>query len=225
MDLDFHLFLLKFTKLARKCRLTSVGKNVIISGIVLKYDNDTRNESKIVVEKIDLILHPLRLRIMQSLGQESLTTQEIAERLPDAPVSSIYRHLKLLLEGGMVEVAATELVQGIQQKTYRLAQLPRLGPDDVADLDAGQHLSYFTSYLMSLLRDFANYLQAAEVETGKLDLLADRTGYTEAIFYATPAELETFQAELNAALIKVMGNERENGRFRRKIALISHPLR
>lgn len=205
--------------------LTSWQNFIIISCIIIKSNNDTRIKNKTIMEKADLVMHPLRLRIMQALSQGNLTTQAIAELLPDAAVSSIYRHLKLLLEGGMIEVAQTELVQGIQQKTYRLAQPPYLGPDDVAGMDAETHTHYFATYLMSLLRDFANYLQAAEAEAGALDLLADQTGYTEAIVYATPEEMETFRAEFRAALAKLAGNEGGNGRSRRKLALISHPLK
>jgi DNA-binding transcriptional ArsR family regulator len=206
-------------------RLTSWQNYIIISCIIIKNDNGTRIKNETVMEKVDLIMHPLRLRIMQALSRENLTTQAIAELLPDAAVSSIYRHLKLLLEGGMIEVAETELVQGIQQKTYRLAQSPHLGPEDVAGLNAETHVHYFATYLMSLLRDFANYLQAAEAEAGALDLLADQTGYTETIVYATPEEMETFRAEFLAALAKLVGNEGGNGRSRRKLALISHPLK
>ena len=68
------------------------------------------------LDKVELIIHPVRLRIMQAMGAEKLTTQEIAERLPDVPKSSLYRHLKLLLEGEMIGLAETRLVHGIQER-------------------------------------------------------------------------------------------------------------
>ena len=91
--------------------------------------------------KADLILHPVRLRILQTLAGDELTTQEIADRLGDIPKSSIYRHVKLLLAEGMVAVAAARLVNGIQEKTYRLAQRPFVNAEEIAGATAEQHLA------------------------------------------------------------------------------------
>jgi len=176
-----------------------------------------------MMKKADLILHPVRFRILQTLPGETLTTQEIAERLADVPKSSLYRHLKLLLEGEMIVVAEARLVNGIQEKTYQLAQRPYLGPDDMADLSAAEHVQYFTTYIMNVLREFANYAETAG-KTGSLDLLADRVGYSEAVFYAAPAEMDTLEADINAAFAKIGENGPGNGRVKRKFAFISHPL-
>ncbi|MCP4428955.1 MAG: transcriptional regulator [Chloroflexi bacterium] len=150
-----------------------------------------------------------------------MTTQEIAERLPGTPKSSIYRHLKTLLAGEAITVAETRPVKGIQEKVYRLAQRPYLGPDDLAAVTANEHLRYFTNYVMTLLQGFSDYLESASPTP---DFLADRVGYTEALFYATDAEMDTLQADLNAAFMKLAANERGNGRKRRKIAIVSHPV-
>ena len=173
--------------------------------------------------KVDLIMHPVRFRILQKMADETLTTQEIDERLPDVPKSSIYRHLKLLLDGEMIEVAETRLVNGIQEKAYRLAQRPYLSADDVTRMTADDHLRTFTTYVMTLLQGFADYL-ATTGETP--DLLADRVGYTEVLFWANDAEMDRFQAALNEVILPFLQQERGdgNGRRRRKIALVSHPV-
>lgn len=177
------------------------------------------------MKKADLILHPVRFRILQALPGETLTTQEIADRLLDVPKSSIYRHLKLLLEGDMIAVAEAQLVNGIQEKTYKLAQPAHLSADDVANLSAAEHVQFFTTYMMNVLREFADYVEKTEAEMGSLDLLADKVGYTEALFYASPEELDTLHAAVNAAFAKIAANGPGNGRVRRKFAFISHPLK
>ena len=68
------------------------------------------------MKKADLIIHPVRLRIMQALTNQTLTTQEITDELGDVPKSSVYRHLKMLLDGGLIAVAETNLVKGIGEK-------------------------------------------------------------------------------------------------------------
>jgi DNA-binding transcriptional ArsR family regulator len=177
------------------------------------------------MKKVDLILHPVRFRILQALAGVTLTTQEIADRLPDVPKSSIYRHLKSLLDGEMIAVMETRLVNGIQEKSYGLKERPYLNADDVAGLSAADHVRYFTTYVMNLQREFAEYVQALEAETGTVDLLAERVGYTEVTFYASLAEMDQLHTDLNAAFAKVIGNEGDNGRFPRKIAIITHPLK
>ncbi len=172
------------------------------------------------MRKIELIIHPVRFQILRAIGQEALTTQEIADLLPDTPKSSIYRHLKLLLEHDLIVLADTRLVNGIQEKTYRLDQPARLGVEDVQDLSVDDHIRFFTTYALTLVQDFSDYV----TQNAPIDMLADRTGYTEAIFYATTAELDDFQMALNTALMKLMGNEPGNGRTRRKLAVVSQPL-
>jgi DNA-binding transcriptional ArsR family regulator len=175
------------------------------------------------LSKADLIIHPVRFRILQTIAADSLTTQEIDDRLPDVPKSSIYRHLKLLLKGEMIEVAEKRLVNGIQEKVYRLAQRPYLGPDDVTGMTAAEHLRTFTNYVMTLLHGFTEYLD----EAGEMpDLLADRVGYTEVNFWANDAEMDQFQAALNEAIVPFLQQERDdgNGRRRRKVALVIHPI-
>ncbi|UCG23539.1 MAG: helix-turn-helix domain-containing protein [Chloroflexota bacterium] len=172
------------------------------------------------INSVELVIHPVRLRILQSLESGEKTTQEIADRLPDVPKSSLYRHLRLLLEGEFVIVAEIRLVQGIQEKVYELSRPARLGAEDVADLTADDHLRYFTTYLMTVLRGFSDYLS----ESGEIDFIADRVGYSEVSFWATGRELDEFAAQLNRALTPLLENLEGEGRRRRKLAVIGHPL-
>ncbi len=177
------------------------------------------------MKKVELILHPVRFRILQTIDGGALTTQQIADEMIDVPKSSIYRQLKLLLDGEMIEIAETKIVNGIQEKTYRLAQKPYLSAGDMALLSGEEHIHFFTIYIMNVLREFADYVQRSEAETGNIDMLSDRVGYTEAVVYATKAELDVLQSELNAAVMKLAGNESGNGRSRHKFAIITHPAK
>jgi DNA-binding transcriptional ArsR family regulator len=172
------------------------------------------------LRKIELIIHPVRFQILRAIGTGTLTTQDIANRLPDTPKSSIYRHLKLLLEHDLIVVAETRLVNGIQEKTYRLDRPARLSVEDMQDLSIDEHIRFFTTYALTLVQDYADYV----TKNAPIDMLTDRTGYTEATFYATTAELDTFQQELNTAVMKLLTNEPGNGRTHRKLAVVSQPL-
>lgn len=176
------------------------------------------------MSRIDLIIHPVRLRILQTIGNDTLTTQEIADRMSDTPKSSIYRHLRLLRRGGIIQVAETRLVNGIQEKTYQLGEAPMVGPTDMANLTAEQHVNYFTTYLMTVLREFEQYVLNRERQNQPIDFVADRVGYTEATFYATEAEFDQVQQRIQQALLPLLGRQAENGRLRRKLAIITHPM-
>ena len=177
------------------------------------------------MKKVELILHPVRFRILQTIDGGTLTTQQISDQLADIPKSSIYRQLKILLDGDMITVAETKLVNGIQEKTYQLAQKPYLDAGDMATLSSEEHIHFFTIYIMNVLREFADYVQHSEAKTGSIDMLSDRVGYTEVTVYATHAELDVMQSEINAAVLKLAQNKPENGRSRHKLAIITHPVK
>jgi hypothetical protein len=207
--------------------LTGLPASIIIYGNIIIYNNvvgnDFMDDDSTAVPKIDLIIHPARFRILQTLTGERLTTQEIAERLPDIAKSSIYRYLRMLLDGDVVQVVETRLVNGIQEKVYTLTAVPHISAEEMAHLTAEDHLGYFNIYALTLLQGFADYLQAAEA-SGPLDLYRDKVGYSEAIFFATPEEMEQFRSQLQAMLQTLRQNEGRNGREKRKFALISHPI-
>jgi DNA-binding transcriptional ArsR family regulator len=171
------------------------------------------------VTKADLMMHPVRLQILLALAGLALTTQEIGTRLPDVPQSSIYRHLKTLLDGGLVRVAATRPVKGVEEKVYALAAQPHLGPEDVAGWTPEEHQRAFTTYMLALLQGFRAYLA-----TPGFDLPADRTGYTEIRVFATDAEYDAAIAALNAALLPLATQGPGPGRRQHKIAVITHPI-
>jgi DNA-binding transcriptional ArsR family regulator len=172
------------------------------------------------LKKSDQILHPVRLQILLTLGRNELTTQEIADRLPDVPKSSIYRHLKVLLDGGIIQVAATHPVKGIEEKVYAMPVAAHVGPDDLTTVSADEHLRYFTTYVTALLQQFAAYLAA----TPAPDLPADRVGYSETHVYATDEEMDSFVRQLREIAAPLVRNPPGGGRRPRKLAVIMHPL-
>jgi DNA-binding transcriptional ArsR family regulator len=172
-------------------------------------------------DDLEVVIHPVRLRILQSLEAGPRTTQQIADNLTDVPKSSLYRHLKLLLESEFVTVSKIRVVQGIQEKVYQLNRPARLGPEEVAGVSAEDHLRYFTTYLMVLLRGFSKYLSV----TPEPDFVADRAGYSEVSFWATNAELDVLARAINEALMPLLQQEAGQGRRRQRMAFITYPDR
>ncbi len=65
---------------------------VISSQNVIITDSDAGTVGEMT--SADLLLHPVRLRIVQAfLADRALTTSELRTELPDVPTASLYRHI------------------------------------------------------------------------------------------------------------------------------------
>jgi DNA-binding transcriptional ArsR family regulator len=170
------------------------------------------------INKVELIIHPIRIRILRALLFGPQTTQEIAKQLSDVPKSSIYRHLKLLLDGELIGIAETRLVQGIQEKVYELVQMPHLSGEEMANITAEEHLRYFTTFMAILLQGFADYLAA------NADFQKDVVGYSEVELWATPEQFTNVTQKINAAVMPLIRQEKGDGRNRYKLATVVYPV-
>jgi len=170
-------------------------------------------------EKADLIIHPVRLRILQLLGREPLTASKLDHLMPDVAKSSLYRHIRKLLDGGFIEIAETHPVKGTPENTYRLLQAPHITVEDVQQMTKEDHLHYFSSYVAGLVQSFKAYLDSQDT----LDLLADRAGYSEILFYANTDEFDALFIPLRDQLSQISQQPPQPGRRLRKLVLINHP--
>ncbi len=172
------------------------------------------------MKRARLVVHPIRLRILQALTAEKDTTQGLADRLPDVPRSSIYRHLRLLLEGDLVRVASTQRVRGVDQRLYEISGSAHLSADDVAGISSDEHLEMFSTYVLTLLADFGDFLR----RTPAPDFAADRVGYTETVVHVTDPEFDALAGRLNAAIAPVRNNKPGPKRRPRKLSVITFPV-
>jgi len=163
----------------------------------------TQKPSKANLESAaELILHPVRMRVIQLLGAgQPSTAQQLAEALSDVPPATLYRHLSKLLQGGILEVVSQRQVRGTQEKTYALkAQAAVLGPEEFAKASREDHMRYFASFLATLLGDYGRYLQREN-----LDPVADGVGYRTVPFNLSDAEFQQMIQALQEALLPFRG--------------------
>lgn len=105
----------------------------------------------------------MRLRLVKTfLGDRALTTAQIAAELDDVPKASLYRHIALLTEAGVLQVVAERRVRGTIEKTYTLRLLSAQVPDDeVEAMSLDDQAQAFMAYVAGLLGDFDRYLAGA----------------------------------------------------------------
>lgn len=171
--------------------------------------------------KIDLIIHPVRLSLLQILTNACLTTSEISDALPSFPKSSIYRHLKILLNEGMVEIIETRPVKGTLEKVYRLAQPAALDKNDLQGTTKQDYMRMFTTFAASMLRGFSDFLDS----TGDEQLTNEIFGCTATTFYATTQEMEQFSNELNKILDPLKQNSPSPVRQQQMFSIITFPVK
>src|SRR5688572_22230357 len=100
------------------------------------------------VVSADLLLHPVRLRVVQAfLGDRVLTTADLHAELPDVPVATLYRHVGVLADAGVLTVVGERKVRGAAERSYRLdLAAASLGPADAAAMTAEDHRRAFTTF-------------------------------------------------------------------------------
>jgi hypothetical protein len=172
------------------------------------------------VTSADLLLHPVRLRIVQSfLGERALTTTALRTELPDVPPASLYRHVARLVDGGVLTIVAERRVRGALERTYVLrSAAASVGLDELAKMTPDEHRQAFLAYVAGLIGDFDRYL-----ERGDIDLLRDGVSYRMAGMWLDEAELMDLLRELITVLQPRLANAPKPGRQRRILGTVLLP--
>jgi DNA-binding transcriptional ArsR family regulator len=169
---------------------------------------------------IDLVLHPIRMRIIIALAGREMTAQQLAEMLGDVPPATLYRHLNRLTKAGVLMLVAERQVRGTLEKVYTLSrQYMNLGEEEFAGLSREDHLRYFTTFIATLLDDFSRYVNNAE----SFNLRADGVGYQKILLELSDEELAGLAKGISSAVIPYLNNQAAPGRKRRIFATIFMP--
>lgn len=168
--------------------------------------------------KRDLLLHPDRLRMVQSMVNQPMTAAELLSALGDVSQATLYRHLKMLLDGGLLEIVNERPVRGGVERTYRTVQSAvMLDYDDIADASPDDHFRFFATFVGTLLAEYGRYLD------GEIDLENDRIGYTQTPLWLTPEEFDAFAEELRSVIASRLENGPTPGRRRHLLNTIVLP--
>ena len=106
------------------------------------------------VASADLLLHPVRLRIIKAfLGDRALTTSQLAAELDDVPAGSLYRHIARLTKAGVLQVVAERRVRGAVERTYTLRMAAaQIQLNEVRAMTLDEHTQAFTAVIEAMIR-------------------------------------------------------------------------
>jgi DNA-binding transcriptional ArsR family regulator len=166
-----------------------------------------------------LILHPVRMKIIQSLiNGKHLTVQQISERVGNVPQATLYRQLNTLLEAGFLEVTAENQVRGTLEKVYALKQPSIQSQEDLKKLSKEEHLQLFLLFQSLIIDQYENYLQNDDI-----DLIKDGVSYRAANLQLTDQEFAELTRKISDLLLEAMNNEPSPDRKSRNFATIIIP--
>ncbi|HEY1516909.1 MAG TPA: helix-turn-helix domain-containing protein [Solirubrobacteraceae bacterium] len=168
----------------------------------------------------DLLLHPVRLRIVRAfLGDRALTTAELRSQLPDVPAASLYRHIARLVEAGVLSVVSERRVRGAMERTYILrVAAAHIGVGELERMSVDDHRQAFTAFVAGLLGDFDRYLAR-----GDIDPLRDGVSYNLAGMWLDDSELRELLRDISRVFEPRLANPPKPGRKRRILGSVLLP--
>jgi len=172
------------------------------------------------VASADLLLHPVRLRIVKAfLGDRALTTSQLAAELDDVPPGSLYRHVALLAKAGILQVVAERRVRGAVERTYTLRQFAaRISAEEARQMSAEEHAQAFMVYVAGMLADADRYLAA-----DRRDPARDGADYQVGALWLTDAEFAELLRDLSIVVGPRLANAPAAGRKRRMVYTVFLP--
>ncbi|GII94042.1 helix-turn-helix domain-containing protein [Sinosporangium siamense] len=172
------------------------------------------------MDKLDLLLHPVRLRIVWAMyGGRTRTTSDLCESLPDVPKATLYRHVALLAEGGLLEIADEQRVRGVVERHYRLSRDGMAVDADAAkSMSLEDHRHGFAAAMAALLAEFNAYL-----DRDGADPFADGVGYRQGLIWLNPNEHAEMIGELRQILAPRAANGPAPGRRPHLVSAIFFP--
>jgi DNA-binding transcriptional ArsR family regulator len=170
--------------------------------------------------KADLILHPIRMRILMALSEGKKTTQQLVYELNDVPQATIYRHITRLAKAKIIQVVEEHQVRGNTEKVYAIEEnMSLISAEEAAHFSKDDHMRYFIAFTASLVDDFSRYLQHAQTD----DLLVDSLAYHKFPLELSDEELKSLGEKINQAFAQYQNNQPGKGRRRRLFSFVVMP--
>jgi DNA-binding transcriptional ArsR family regulator len=173
------------------------------------------------VDTLELLLHPVRVRILHAMsGGLTHTTSELRARLPDVSKATVYRHVSLLAEAGVLEVVSEQRVHGAVERRYRLHRpLAVIDTDAAASMTLDEHRSAFAAGMAALVAEFNTYLDRANA-----DPTADKVGYRQIPLWLSKDEIAELISEVQGTIIAKVDNQPAAGRRLYLLSPILFPI-
>ncbi|MFI1379678.1 helix-turn-helix domain-containing protein [Embleya sp. NPDC020886] len=112
------------------------------------------------MDTVDLFLHPARMRIVHAMYDgRARTTSDLCALLPDVSKATVYRHVGLLVAGGILAVEGEERIRGAVERRYTLCRGKTvIDADTAASMTTEDYRRTFAVAMATLQAEFNVYL-------------------------------------------------------------------
>ncbi|WP_238011168.1 helix-turn-helix domain-containing protein [Dactylosporangium sp. AC04546] len=173
------------------------------------------------MDTAEVLLHPVRLRIVHAMAGGEMTTAELCERIPDASKATIYRHVGALADASVLEVAWEQRVRGVVEKRYRLRRdRAVIDAERAASTTVDEHRAAFPVAMAVLLAEFAAYLDRPDA-----DPAGDLVGYRQHSVWLSDDEKAALIEDLREVLLPRLTQAPAPGRRQHLLSPILFPTR
>jgi DNA-binding transcriptional ArsR family regulator len=173
------------------------------------------------MEKMELLIHPVRMRIVHAMsGGGTMTTTQLCARLPDVSKATMYRHVGVLADEGVLEVDGEQRVHGAVERSYRLRRERAVVDASTAEsTTVEEHRQVFAVAMAILMAEFNGYLDRDGADPGN-----DLVGYRQHALWLSRGELEGLIGDLRSAILARIGNEAAPERSQYLLSPILFPV-
>lgn len=143
----------------------------------------------------DVVLHPVRLRIVLQFGGSELTTAELRRALPDVTQATLYRHVSALVDAGILAVVQERRVRGAIERTLALGdRMAHVGQDELDAMDDARLRTAFLTFIGEVGAGFDRFLADPDPAARLFG------GFGQTPLYVTADDLAAIQSGLTALL-------------------------
>jgi DNA-binding transcriptional ArsR family regulator len=173
------------------------------------------------MDPVELLLHPVRLRLVHAFaGGRSLTTTQLAARLPDVSQATVYRHVATLADAGILEVEGEQRVRGFVERRYRLrTAAAAITAERAAAATVDDHRRAFATAMAVLLAEYEQYLDRPGA-----DPAADMVGYRQHGVWLIDEERARLIEGMRAAILPIIEHGPGDGRRPYLLSPILFPI-
>ena len=174
-------------------------------------------------KKANLILHPVRLRILTAISTYRMTAGEISVAMPDIPLTTLYRHINALMEGGLLTIVEERPVRGTVERLYALTSPPSLTAEDLEGMTREECEQAFTMFLSTLMSDAQHYLDTRSDSRG-INPLEDGVHISKVQLFLTDNEFKQLNLKMMELMLEAAKNQPKPGRLRRIFTYMFIPM-
>lgn len=152
--------------------------------------------------KVEILMHPVRIKICQALlrnKETGLTPLEMVKILKDVPQATLYRHIQVMVDSGIVTVINEKKVKSVSEKYYALNEDEiRIDGKEWGKVSIEEKLDYISYYQLLLMTQYQNYLEKLEQQNRE----EDSSTFSVVELKIDEEQFKKFQNELNELIIK-----------------------